>query len=146
MEPINIKSTEGCKMETAADLASFFEQDEGDPPRRSFTDNILLQPRPIACYGVWVDMDASVGPLLSMLNAVGTPNPLSPDNDEYVDDKHADKSWKERPSPKSRPHQYKNDQWDARFRDLLEFRDQFGHVNVPHSYPPNQKLAKWTKR
>jgi hypothetical protein len=28
----------------------------------------------------------------------------------------------------------------------MEFRREHGHLLVPHSYPPNQKLAQWTKR
>jgi hypothetical protein len=37
-------------------------------------------------------------------------------------------------------------QWDERFRDLMSFREEHGHLFVPHSYPANQKLAQWVKR
>lgn len=36
--------------------------------------------------------------------------------------------------------------WNYRFQELLEFRRQFGHVNVPYDYPPNPPLAQWVKR
>ncbi|KAG7359447.1 helicase domain protein [Nitzschia inconspicua] len=45
-----------------------------------------------------------------------------------------------------RVRKYKEDQWNARFQDLLQFRAEEGHVMVPHSYPKNQKLAQWVKR
>lgn len=47
---------------------------------------------------------------------------------------------------KRRVRKYKEDQWNFRFQDLLQFRAEEGHVMVPHSYPKNQKLAQWVKR
>lgn len=47
---------------------------------------------------------------------------------------------------KRRVRKYKEDQWNVRFQDLLQFRADEGHVMVPHSYPKNQKLAQWVKR
>jgi hypothetical protein len=47
---------------------------------------------------------------------------------------------------KRRVRKYKEDQWNERFEDLLQFRADEGHVMVPHSYPKNQKLAQWVKR
>jgi hypothetical protein len=41
---------------------------------------------------------------------------------------------------------YQTSQWDERFQELLLFRQEHGHLLVPHSYPPNQKLAQWVKR
>lgn len=41
---------------------------------------------------------------------------------------------------------YQTSQWDDRFQELLLFRQEHGHLLVPHSYPPNQKLAQWVKR
>jgi hypothetical protein len=41
---------------------------------------------------------------------------------------------------------YQTCQWDQRFQELLLFRQEHGHLLVPHSYPPNQKLAQWVKR
>jgi Helicase associated domain len=37
-------------------------------------------------------------------------------------------------------------QWNERFRELLQFKEEHGHLFVPHSYPPNQQLAQWVKR
>jgi hypothetical protein len=45
-----------------------------------------------------------------------------------------------------RARKYKDDLWYHRYDELLKFRDGHGHVMVPHSYPPNQKLAQWVKR
>ncbi len=36
--------------------------------------------------------------------------------------------------------------WKQRFQELLEFREQYGHVNVPYDFPPNPPLAQWVKR
>jgi len=41
---------------------------------------------------------------------------------------------------------YQTCQWKERFQELMEFRREHGHLLVPHSYPPNQKLAQWVKR
>ncbi|KAG7359854.1 helicase domain protein [Nitzschia inconspicua] len=41
---------------------------------------------------------------------------------------------------------YQTSQWDDRFQELLLFQQEHGHLLVPHSYPPNQKLAQWVKR
>jgi hypothetical protein len=46
----------------------------------------------------------------------------------------------------TRPRKYKDDLWYIRYEELLKFRDEHGHAMVPHSYPPNQKLAQWVKR
>ena len=35
--------------------------------------------------------------------------------------------------------------WQARYQELLQFHLQFGHTQVPSSYPPNQRLATWVK-
>ncbi|KAG7373006.1 helicase domain protein [Nitzschia inconspicua] len=41
---------------------------------------------------------------------------------------------------------YQASQWDDRFQELLLFQQEHGHLLVPHSYPPNQKLSQWVKR
>ena len=33
--------------------------------------------------------------------------------------------------------------WEAMFQALVAFKDEHGHCNVPGSYQPNPKLAKW---
>ncbi|KAG7340350.1 helicase domain protein [Nitzschia inconspicua] len=61
-----------------------------------------------------------------------------------------EKTWShetgECPSASIRFRKYQSDQWDDRFQELLLFRQQHGHLLVPHSYPPNQKLSQWVKR
>jgi Helicase associated domain len=47
---------------------------------------------------------------------------------------------------KDRYRTYQKGQWNERFAELLEFRAAHGHLFVPHTYPPNQKLAQWVKR
>jgi Helicase associated domain len=44
------------------------------------------------------------------------------------------------------PRKFQAGQWNERFQDLMRFKDEHGHLLVPHSYPPNQKLAQWVKR
>ncbi|KAG7340270.1 helicase domain protein [Nitzschia inconspicua] len=51
--------------------------------------------------------------------------------------------------PTVSPHntgEFQTCQWEVRFQDLLLYRQEHGHVLVPHSYPPNQKLSRWIKR
>jgi len=36
--------------------------------------------------------------------------------------------------------------WDARFRELQEFRRTYGHCDVPQNYPPNTKLGTWVNK
>mmetsp|Transcript_30558 Transcript_30558/g.57243 ORF Transcript_30558/g.57243 Transcript_30558/m.57243 type:complete len:245 (-) Transcript_30558:489-1223(-) len=49
----------------------------------------------------------------------------------------------------SQDHRFKPfhaEKWNARYKELLVFHKQHGHAAVPHSYPPNQQLARWIKR
>jgi hypothetical protein len=52
----------------------------------------------------------------------------------------------ERPTTAKRPRKFQTGQWKDRFEELLAFREDHGHLCVPHSYPPNQHLAQWVKR
>jgi hypothetical protein len=45
-----------------------------------------------------------------------------------------------------RSRKYNTAQWDERFEELLQFREEHGHLLVPHAYPLNPKLAQWVKR
>jgi hypothetical protein len=45
-----------------------------------------------------------------------------------------------------RSRRFQTGQWNDRYQELLQFREQHGHLFVPHSYEPNQKLAQWVKR
>lgn len=36
--------------------------------------------------------------------------------------------------------------WDGRFEELLEYRQQHGHCNVPRTYRHNPQLSTWVKR
>jgi hypothetical protein len=51
-----------------------------------------------------------------------------------------------KPIETKRSRKYQTEQWTERFDDLLAFRDRYGHMFVPHSYPENRKLAQWVKR
>ena len=41
---------------------------------------------------------------------------------------------------------FKPEQWEERYQELMEFRNQFGHCLVPHNWEPNRALAQWVKR
>ena len=41
---------------------------------------------------------------------------------------------------------FHEEKWNQRYKELLVFHSQHGHVGVPHTYPPNQQLARWIKR
>lgn len=43
-----------------------------------------------------------------------------------------------------RPYQY--EQWTEKFQDLISFRKEKGHCQVPHTYKENPALARWVKR
>lgn len=51
-----------------------------------------------------------------------------------------------RKTPPKRTRKYQTGQWNERFEELLKFKQENGHLFVPHSYPANQKLAQWVKR
>ena len=36
---------------------------------------------------------------------------------------------------------YQPGQWNERFPELMQFREEHGHLFVPHSYPKNQKVC-----
>eukprot|EP00984_Skeletonema_dohrnii_P030330 scaffold21730_cov116-Skeletonema_dohrnii-CCMP3373.AAC.7 len=36
--------------------------------------------------------------------------------------------------------------WDRKFNDLLEFKQQHGHCDVPQTYAPNPKLGVWVNK
>lgn len=38
------------------------------------------------------------------------------------------------------------DSWKVNFQKLIRFRNKFGHCCVPHSYPDDPVLARWSKR
>jgi hypothetical protein len=41
---------------------------------------------------------------------------------------------------------YQADQWTEKFEELCTFIKSNGHCQVPHGYPTNESLARWTKR
>eukprot|EP00984_Skeletonema_dohrnii_P027840 scaffold17533_cov113-Skeletonema_dohrnii-CCMP3373.AAC.1 len=36
--------------------------------------------------------------------------------------------------------------WDRKFNELLEFKQQHGHCDVPQTYAPNPKLGLWVNK
>jgi hypothetical protein len=36
-----------------------------------------------------------------------------------------------------------NDRWESRYCELIEFKEAYGHCNVPDKWPENPKLANW---
>jgi Helicase associated domain len=41
---------------------------------------------------------------------------------------------------------YQAGQWSEKFQELCDYRDEFGHCLVPHTYNENLALARWVKR
>jgi len=41
---------------------------------------------------------------------------------------------------------FNDKKWTAQFRHLQQFKREFGHCFVPHTFPPNPFLARWVKR
>jgi hypothetical protein len=50
------------------------------------------------------------------------------------------------PISNSRFRGYQADQWTEKFEELCAFIKTTGHCQVPHGYPTNESLARWTKR
>lgn len=48
--------------------------------------------------------------------------------------------------PSNRFRNYQSEQWTERFQDLLEFKEKYGHCDVPYTWQENQPLAQWVKR
>lgn len=42
--------------------------------------------------------------------------------------------------------EYQAEIWSEKFEDLCEFRRQYGHCHVPHTFTDNAPLAQWVKR
>merc|ERR1719243_307892 len=36
--------------------------------------------------------------------------------------------------------------WNARFQELIQFREANDHCSVPHNYPENPKLSQWVRK
>jgi Helicase associated domain len=41
---------------------------------------------------------------------------------------------------------FHEEKWNQRYEELIAFHRKHGHAAVPHTYPPNQQLARWIKR
>jgi Helicase associated domain len=39
-----------------------------------------------------------------------------------------------------------NEEWDNRYDQLVQYRNQHGHCNVPQLYPPNEPLGPWVMK
>ena len=46
-------------------------------------------------------------------------------------------------SPARRFRPYQAEQWSEKFQELLQFKAERGHVNVPHTFEENPTLARW---
>lgn len=42
--------------------------------------------------------------------------------------------------------EYQDTQWQEQFEALLNYKQQFGHCNVPHTYEADLALSRWVKR
>mmetsp|Transcript_21686 Transcript_21686/g.53570 ORF Transcript_21686/g.53570 Transcript_21686/m.53570 type:complete len:321 (-) Transcript_21686:804-1766(-) len=49
-----------------------------------------------------------------------------------------------RDAPNFRP--YQESKWVQQFDELIKFKEQCGHCNVPHSYKPELGMSRWVKR
>jgi hypothetical protein len=72
-------------------------------------------------------------------------------NDNYTDTSHGTEALfgnnkATTPTSKNCFRSYQKDQWNERYQELLLFRKEYGHLFVPHSYQPSQKLSQWVKR
>jgi Helicase associated domain len=41
---------------------------------------------------------------------------------------------------------FHEEKWSVRYKELILFHGEYGHSAVPHTFPPNQQLARWVKR
>ena len=84
--------------------------------------------------------------------AAPSPEPVVPkrtcdDEDEPEQDCRSTKRQKaDAESEESRFRSYQAEQWSDKFAELLEFKKERGHCNVPHTFQENPSLARWVKR
>lgn len=52
----------------------------------------------------------------------------------------------EDPKPASRFRDYQAEQWTEKYEELCAFVKRAGHCQVPHGFPENVSLSRWTKR
>eukprot|EP00980_Cylindrotheca_fusiformis_P030763 scaffold25406_cov117-Cylindrotheca_fusiformis.AAC.2 len=107
-----------------------------------------LQQRPPTFVSAWKEAEDS--PYLPFpLRLTDSPDIFSPSSTLDVVPSDVDTfEYKEKSGnkPVRRYRQYQEDLWETRFNELLEFKRQHHHCNVPHIYPPNQALGSWVKR
>lgn len=68
------------------------------------------------------------------------------DNDVDIDVDVTDLGEGEGESKASENKSYQNEQWNERYMELMEYRSQYGHCNVPYHWPDNKPLSQWVKR
>ena len=69
------------------------------------------------------------------------------DNDEDADDDDDDEMSLSflASNQDSRFKPFHSEKWNIRYKELLYFFEQHGHAAVPHTYKPNEQLARWVK-
>lgn len=72
---------------------------------------------------------------------VGKPSSTSTSDDEDDQSEDSNDELKD-----VRFREYQAEIWSEKFEDLCEFRRQYGHCHVPHTFTDNAPLAQWVKR
>jgi len=113
---------------TSSDYSSSSESSPSD-------DEASLCPTPIASFGLTIVGKEEIGidgNLVSMFQDDGSLqallNPLK------------ESSQKEQFRP------YQADKWNERFQELVDYKNEFGHCNVPYQWSGGVSLAQWVKR
>lgn len=102
-----------------------------------------------------------IGPCIQVVNEIPVTSPLR--FQTSAEKPCGDAPDKEKPQPDPKPilqacpravsaspingnRKFRDNQWNVRFQDLLDFQQKHGHLLVPHAYSKNPKLSQWVKR
>ena len=138
--------TDGESSDSSYVSSNFFEEasidDDLDTPQVSFPDWIRSTTNPQLQHRSLSRQVTDTGP-----------SPVSPSN---INTLLADQQQATPECNQSQPvgttgqdHRFKpfhEEKWNQRYKELVVFHTEHGHVAVPHTYPPNQQLARWIKR
>ncbi|KAG7340228.1 helicase domain protein [Nitzschia inconspicua] len=94
-----------------------------------------------------LDFHTAVSDHMDIENFTTDHSSCSPSDDPfYIGIGSPSRNTSDESSASVRLRKYHTSQWDDRFQELMAFRQEHGHLLVPHSYSSNQKLAQWVKR
>jgi hypothetical protein len=147
----NITDTEESSDNSSVSTDIFEEFNNIEPLASSSMDAQLFPPFSFPSSPLMATFVQSMPPLAEKSAMVApmipTSSSCSPFDGDYDEDDDAEDDIDAIAS--AQDHRFKpfhEEKWAQRYKELLVFFRENGHVAVPHTYPPNQQLARWIKR